>query len=506
MRAIMVMYDSLRLDHLPCYGGNEIELPNFKRLAERAVTFDNSYVCSLPCMPARRELHTGRPNFLHRSWGPLEPFDDSMPELLKNHGIYTRLVTDHNHYVEDGGATYHPRYSTWECNRGQEGDPWVGCASPEHRASPHVAGDSSQMQAIVQSAHSRLFRQDLANRTRQVHTADYPQARTFAQGVEFIENNSRYDNWFLQIETFDPHEPFNAPGEYIAKVFDPDVVSELDWPPYTPVNETPEAVAEIRKKYLALLCFCDDCLGQVLDQFDKHGLWDDTMLIVNTDHGFLQGEHNWWAKGRMPDYQEIAHTPLFIWEPRAGKAGERRSSLMQTIDLAPTLLDFFGLEVPADMLGKPLAPVIEADEAVREYGIFGSRGGVLSITDGQYVFMMAPKQTDVQQYDYTLMPTHMRSRFSVEELRQAEFAEPFSFTKGCCVLKIPTAFKPMAKDLPVGAEKLFDVQQDPRQQQVMDNPRVTARMKAALVEILRENDAPAELYAGYGLQPNHITN
>src|SRR5699024_4437657 len=105
MRAVMVMYDSLRLDMLPSYGGKEVELPNFRRLAERTVQFDNSYVCSLPCMPARRELHTGRPNFLHRSWGPLEPFDDSMPEILKNHGIYTRLVTDHNHYVEDGGGT-----------------------------------------------------------------------------------------------------------------------------------------------------------------------------------------------------------------------------------------------------------------------------------------------------------------------------------------------------------------------------------------------------------------
>ena len=58
MRAVMVMYDSLRLDMLPSYGGKEVELPNFRRLAERTVQFDNSYVCSLPCMPARRELHT----------------------------------------------------------------------------------------------------------------------------------------------------------------------------------------------------------------------------------------------------------------------------------------------------------------------------------------------------------------------------------------------------------------------------------------------------------------
>ncbi len=112
MRAIMVMYDTLRLDVLPSYGGDEIPLPNFQRLAERTVTFDKSYVCSLPCMPARREIHTGRPNFLHRSWGPMESYDDSMPEILKTHGVYTHIVSDHNHYVEDGGGTYFPRYSS----------------------------------------------------------------------------------------------------------------------------------------------------------------------------------------------------------------------------------------------------------------------------------------------------------------------------------------------------------------------------------------------------------
>ena len=122
MKAVMVMYDSLRLDYLPCYGGKQLHLPNFERLAAHTAIFDNSYVCSMPCMPARRELHTGRPNFLHRSWGPLEPFDDSMPELLKQAGICTHLVSDHQHYWEDGGATYHTRYSSWECIRGQEGE------------------------------------------------------------------------------------------------------------------------------------------------------------------------------------------------------------------------------------------------------------------------------------------------------------------------------------------------------------------------------------------------
>ena len=99
MRVLMVMFDSLNRDMLEPYGGNLVKTPNFTRMAEHSVTFDNCYAGSLPCMPARRELHTGRYNFLHRSWGPLEPFDDSMPEILNRHHIHSHLVTDHYHYL-----------------------------------------------------------------------------------------------------------------------------------------------------------------------------------------------------------------------------------------------------------------------------------------------------------------------------------------------------------------------------------------------------------------------
>ena len=89
MRAVMVMFDSLNRQMLPPYGCDWTVAPNFQRLAERTVTFDNCYAGSMPCMPARRELHTGRHNFLHRSWGPLEPFDDSVFEMMKKSGVYT---------------------------------------------------------------------------------------------------------------------------------------------------------------------------------------------------------------------------------------------------------------------------------------------------------------------------------------------------------------------------------------------------------------------------------
>ena len=124
MKTVFVLFDSLNRLALECYGGTHIKTPNFKRFAEKSITFDNHYVGSLPCMPARRDLHTGRLNFLHRSWGPLEPFDNSFPEILRDRGTYSHIVTDHHHYFADGGATYHQRYSSWDLIRGQAIDRW----------------------------------------------------------------------------------------------------------------------------------------------------------------------------------------------------------------------------------------------------------------------------------------------------------------------------------------------------------------------------------------------
>ena len=112
VRLIYVLFDSLYRHALGPYGGTGVPTPNIDRMAARGLTFDNHYVGSLPCMPARRDMHTGRLNFLHRAWGPLEPFDNFFPELLRGVGAYSHLVTDHYHYFEDGGIGYHGRYSS----------------------------------------------------------------------------------------------------------------------------------------------------------------------------------------------------------------------------------------------------------------------------------------------------------------------------------------------------------------------------------------------------------
>ena len=500
MKAIMVMYDSLNRHLLSPYGCDWTITPNFRRLAERCVTFDNCYVGSMPCMPARRELHTGRANFLHRSWGPMEPYDDSMPEILKRNGVYTHLVSDHQHYWEDGGCTYHTRYSSWEISRGQEGDPWQADLNVGYDR-PSVFDERNKLNQYPMFRNWMSF--DERNRRYMTCEERTPQAVTFEQGLRFIDQNHDVDSWFLQIETFDPHEPFYTlkadRDKYPLASADLYGDAQDDWPPYAKVTEDARTVEHVRQVYAALVTKCDAYLGRVLDLMDQYDLWKDTMLIVNTDHGFLLGEHGWWGKTAMPIYDEIGHTPLFVYDPRrAGLAGQRRQSIVQMVDLAPTLLDFFGLPVPKDMEGKPLTQVLDEDRPIREYAVYGYHGSQVDVTDGRYTYMHAAAHPEAPVYEYTLMPTHMRMMFQPEELQETKLVPPFSFTKGCPVMKIEA--KNRMGDTTAFGSHLYDLQADPSGNTEVYDEAVIARMKQAIGDFMRMDDAPEELYERLGIE------
>ncbi len=488
MKAVLVMYDSLNRHLLPPYGCDWVHGPNFSRLAEKAVTFDTSYIGSSPTIPMRRELHTGRYNFLHRSWGPVEPFDDSMPEILKKNGVHTHLVSDGYHYWEDGGSTYHNRYSTWHFNRGQEGDFWKADLND-----PDIPEPNPERRGVMQH-------QDWVNRAYMPDEKDWPQSRTFAGGLEFLRTNHQHDNWLLQVETFDPHEPYFVPQRF-KDLYDHDFGKFAnDWPVYRALtDEDSELTEHYRFLNAALISFCDHSLGTVLDAFDELGLWDETLLIVTTDHGFLLGEHGWWSKCSMPFYDEIARTPLFVWDPRGKVSGERRKSLVQKIDLAPTLLEYFGVDRTPDMQGVPLRGPVATDTPVREAGLFGIHGGHVNVTDGRYVYMHPPASAEnAPLFNYTVMPTNMRGFIAFDELRGAELHPGFTFTKGCPVLRVPAGSRRGAGAYDFGS-MLFDTEADPKQENPIEDDAVKGRMTEHIVRLMKATDAPPEQYERLGL-------
>jgi arylsulfatase A-like enzyme len=503
MKAVFVLFDSLNRHMLGAYGGKRIPTPNFDRLARRSITFDKHYVGSLPCMPARRDMLTGRLTFLHRSWGPLEPFDNAFPEILHHAGIYSHLITDHFHYWEDGGATYHNRYDSYEFVRGQEGDPWKAMVQPHWERLREKYHERQ-----FTEARREYFSQNIINREFIKDEKDFPSVQCFVHGFEFLERNKDADGWLLQIETFDPHEPFHAPARF-KEPFETGWTGPIrDWPRYGRVDELPEECEELRANYYAIVSMCDFLLGQLLDYFDEHDLWKDTALVVTTDHGFLLGEHDFWAKNRMNLYEEVSHIPLFLHDPRRPEgAGSRCARLTQSIDLAPTFLDLFSAARAPEMEGLSLLQIADG-EAERDAVIFGYFGGAVNVTDGRYTYHRYPADLATQEiYQYTLMPTHIFEPFSPEELSQASLAEPFPFTKGAKLLKVPVIERsPMYNVYGPGAmierdTRLYDLVHDPGQETSLDEPAVEERMEHLMVALMKANQAPSEAFARLEIDP-----
>ena len=499
MRVVFVLFDSLNRHALGTYGGTAVDTPNFDRLAQRAAVFDTHYVGSLPCMPARRDLHTGRLNFLHRGWGPLEPYDVSYAALLGKAGVYSHLISDHFHYFEDGGATYHQRYSSWDYIRGQEKDKWKALVEPpleRFKAMYHP------LQHPAEPTDGRL--NYMINREYIKEEADFPSVKCFDAALQFLADNRGADKWLLHLETFDPHEPFYAPPRLRERFKTNYEGPILDWPRYKRLTESPAEVAEIRANYAALLTLCDEQLGRVLDVFDRDDLWRDTALIVTTDHGFLFGEHEWWAKNVMPFYEEISRIPLFFWHPEH-QSGGRRQALTQTIDLMPTILECFGVAVPPTVAGKSLLPVLDCDTKLRDTAIFGMFGAATNVTDGRHTYFRYPPDMLAQKlYEYVLIPLHQKTFFATEELSGAELVGPFGFTQGMPLLKVPARPGQKTREPPQGLfddaqTVLYDLASDPGQALPIQDEAVVTRLLTGMEDAMRAHEAPPEAFERLGL-------
>ena len=135
--------------------------------------------------------------------------------------------------------------------------------------------------------------QDFTNRVYLDTVEKQPQSRTFEEGKAFLKENHQVQDWFLQIETFDPHEPFFSHERFKKLLDDPYRGPVYDWPDYRSLDDrdTLVEIQHLRAEYGSLLAMCDEKLGEVLDLLDQYDMWKDTMVIVNTDHGFLLSEH-----------------------------------------------------------------------------------------------------------------------------------------------------------------------------------------------------------------------
>jgi arylsulfatase A-like enzyme len=494
MKSLFIVLDTVRRDYLQAYGNDWVQTPALTRLAERGICFDNHWVGSLPCIPARREFMTGRHNFLFRGWGPIEPYDDTLPGELRKRGLFTHLLTDHDHYFELGGENYHTAFNTWDFFRGQEHDPWVSLvdriALPEH--------------------FGQLSPQNWHNRTRQQREEEFSGPRTVQAAIDWLEANREADDWFLQVELFDPHEPFYCTEKYREMYGDTWDGPLWDWPSYDVVHESPEAVAHIRKCYAGLLTMTDHWVGKLLDTLESLGLFTETLIVFTTDHGTMLAEHDYWMKNLMPMYHELTRIPLMVHLPGGEKAGTRVSAMTQAIDIMPTFLDFNGCPIPPHVYGRSLRHAIEG-QAVRQDGIFGYFGMAMNITDGHYVYYRNPVNADAGPlYAYTAMPVGGLNRWFPRDVHEKmEMGRYFGHTYNMPLYRIPTrgsAPRPLPGEPSyVGRHQLYDLATDPGQLSPLNDPSLEAHFVTRIAAHMQACEAPPEQYTRLGLDKGRGT-
>jgi arylsulfatase A-like enzyme len=163
MNVLLISIDSLRRDFLSAYRDTpdvvdyEVETENLDRFAERATIYDANYAGSLPCMPARREWLAGVQEFLWRSWGPIEPFDRTIPQLARESDVVTQLITDHYHYFQHGARGYFEDFNGFEFIRGHEYDAWqTSPKEPDPTFLDQINADRPESQHFLnRSAYAR---------------------------------------------------------------------------------------------------------------------------------------------------------------------------------------------------------------------------------------------------------------------------------------------------------------------------------------------------------------
>ncbi len=485
MKTILILLDSLNRHMLPMYGGQMLQTPNLRRLAERGVVFDNHWCGSMPCMPARREIFTGRMNLLECPWNAWELFDRSHTQMMRERGVHTHMITDHYHYFERPGPNYQTLFDTWEFIRGQEGDWWKP-----------MVDDPPEMPPGPPKDRNRLRRQDWVNRHFMdvQDDAQYPTPQCFQKAIEFLEINGRSDNWHLHLECFDPHEPFSCPDRFVEMYeSEPWTRERFDWPAYGPVDDEDEAaIRHVRASYAGTLTMADVWLGKLLDKMDELDLWKDTTVLLTTDHGHMLSEHGYWAKNYMHVYQELSHIPMIVCSPNAD-AGRRVSGLTTTVDLTPTLLDLWAMEPTDVMRGRSARPMLSTEAAGHDAVLFGYFGKDVNVTDGRYTYCRQPIE-DSPVYAYTTMPCFaFRHPDSMKEATLATLPH----ADGMQLYRIEHRSR-RHRDAP-DFHPLFDIHTDPGQENPLRDADLESRMVETLVAQLRYHDAPACQYSRLGL-------
>lgn len=372
---IVLMLDSFRADHLGAFGNSKVPTPNLDKFAAESTFFERSYPEGLPTVPVRTSLFTGKFTYPFRGWQVLYPEDHPLlAEILWSEGFTSCMVAD-TYHLHKPSYGFGRGFDEVHWIRGQESDPFV--------RDPKIDVDIGNYfkPRTDNPNESDQVRTYLRNRYDWKAEDDHYTPRVLDYALNWIKRQKKRENLFLWIDNFCPHEPWDPPDRYLRKIAPNYQGKKLICP--TPGDSegylSEEEMKNVRSLYAAVIAFIDDRVGHFLDEIKRLGMYDDTMIVLMTDHGEPFGDHGIVRKVRPWPYEELARTFLMIRHP-SGQGVKRVESYTQQTDITPTILEFLGIPIPEQMTAASLLPLITGQqEKVRDVAVCCHHMGGLSI-------------------------------------------------------------------------------------------------------------------------------
>jgi arylsulfatase A-like enzyme len=410
MNILVLCSDTFRYDHLGFLKRQQVRTPNLDGLARESATFSDFWLSSFPTLVNRIGVFTGRFAFPFFKWGPLPHQYPVLSEVFGHHGFATALFADNLHFFRRG-YNFDRGFTHTAMVRGQCYDPILP------RSAPMAALPCPQERLGVSPDRLARYRRNAWMFQQQGKNSP---ATLFGKAIEWFEKPP--SKFFVWIDAFDPHDPWDAPREFQQQYPCDPQGATIPWPKAGPASEySPAEIHNMRSLYKAEVTEVDFWFGKLLDVLRSKRLLDNTAVIFCSDHGYYFGEHNLVGKpvrvaARTAIYEELGHIPLLIRHPEGLSASRTISGLAQPPDIFPTALELAGIPPVPWAQGNSLVPRLNGEPSPQKFAVSGyhphrGRASCITVTTEEWALMHSPtpESQPSELYHMATDPQHTRN-------------------------------------------------------------------------------------------------
>jgi arylsulfatase len=367
---IFITTDQQNFNTLGINGNKQIKTPNIDALASGGVNFTHAFIQNTVCVPSRACMHTGRYTHQH-GVTYMESAVDSTPGLpeweltfmehLQKSGYYTGATGKIHMYPEKG--------FDWHNLTGGKGVRWTMIDDPVIGPAPLGPNYQAFLEKKSSGAYEKLYRERkeqsdfsaIGIHDISLKDDEYVDTWIADESINFIRGRADKEQpFFLQCGFCGPHPPFDPPEPYRSMYAPEDMQLPPEfegWPSWRDKWDE----RQVRKSiayYWAMVTCIDTQIGRIVDALKECGVYDNTLLVFVSDHGDMLGERG--MHGKCVLYDTVIHVPLWIVPPAGlNMKPQSISKLVSTFDVAPTILDFAGVDIPETMSACSLKPLME---------------------------------------------------------------------------------------------------------------------------------------------------